>query len=365
MIKREKGFSLVELLIVMLVLGVVLAASSETFISLLRIYKQQSMISGSYIEGIIGLEMLRRDIQSAGYGLPWVIPAGTTYQEAADDPDDYNDSPAFAPRALLSGLDTGGTAHLVLKATNLGISDVCAKYTNLLTSESTTVRTIWNRPIDNMDDDDRVIVLSPGVQGATNDTRKTLVGPTGANLGPLLQLSGVSALRDSNETRIIYGVAPADGANPLRMPFNRADYYVGVPAGSMPGRCAQGTGILYKAVLNHSDGELGEPLPLLDCVADFQVVTHLTGNVTSNGLIVPASSTAAATIRNQLQEVHIFILTHEGQRDPSYTHPSNSILVGESATRGRIIDLTTLGDPNWQNYRWKVYTLTAKAYNVR
>jgi len=56
-----------------------------------------------------------------------------------------------------------------------------------------------------------------------------------------------------------------------RAPFNRADFYVATPAGNMPSKCAPNTGILYKAVMNQSDGEFGA-LPLLDCVADMQVV---------------------------------------------------------------------------------------------
>jgi hypothetical protein len=104
----------------------------------------------------------------------------------------------------------------------------------------------------------------------------------------------------------------------------------------------------------------GSSLPLLDCVADMQVVTYLDTNldglvdIDSNGLLLPD----AQTIRDQLKEVRVYILAHEGQRDTSYTHTQNPILVGVSATRGRNFDLSTI--PNWQNYRWKVYTLVVR-----
>jgi hypothetical protein len=70
---------------------------------------------------------------------------------------------------------------------------------------------------------------------------------------------------------------------------------------------------------------------------------------------------AAQTIRDQLKEVRVFILAHEGQRDTSYTYTKNPILVGlmDGATLyGRNFDLTTI--PDWQNYRWKVYTLVVR-----
>jgi hypothetical protein len=76
--------------------------------------------------------------------------------------------------------------------------------------------------------------------------------------------------------------------------------------------------------------------------------------------------------RNSVVEVRIYILAHEGQMDPMFTFPAtnNPILVGslwnsDNAIYGRPFDLTTLGDPNWQHYRWKVYTMVVKLQNVR
>ncbi len=110
------------------------------------------------------------------------------------------------------------------------------------------------------------------------------------------------------------------------MPFNRADYYVSTSV-TRPGRCAPGTGILMKAVVNQLDGGFsGSSLPLLDCVADMQVVTYLDTDLNgqaetpSTGLSVAAGPGAAQTIRDQLKEVRVYILAHEGQRDTSYTH---------------------------------------------
>jgi hypothetical protein len=107
-------------------------------------------------------------------------------------------------------------------------------------------------------------------------------------------------------------------------------------------------------------------LPLLDCVADFQVVTYLDTNndgawdLKSYGL----SLADAGTIRAQLKEIHVYILTHEGQRETSYTHPSSTMLVGESAALGRNYDLAA-NITNWQNYRWKIYTLVVRPNNLR
>ena len=71
--RQRTGFTLIELLVVVAILGLVLAGISDLFISLLGQYKQQGKISESNIEGIIGLELLRQDLERAGYGLPWAL----------------------------------------------------------------------------------------------------------------------------------------------------------------------------------------------------------------------------------------------------------------------------------------------------
>jgi len=356
--KREAGFSLIELIVVVAILGFVLAAISEMFVGLLRGFKQQSKITETNIEGVIGLEMLRRDIQSAGYGLPWIIPGGTTYSEATNAVAlAYNDA-SDPPRALLSGLDVNNRAYLVIKAINVARNETCTKWTHLLSTGATTP---WTPSSENLQSTDKVIVISPGTPATTS---RTLVvnATTGEFFTTFSSLAGFSS---ADENRIVYGVDPNTD---LIMPFNRADYYVSTSV-TIPGRCAPGTGVLMKAIVNQGNGGFsGSSLPLLDCVADIQVVTYLDQSIPpdgiaetfSNGLSVAAGPGAAQTIRDQLKEVRVYILAHEGQRDTSYTHTTNPMLVGESATLGRNFDFTTNGITNWQNYRWKVYTLVVR-----
>ena len=73
MIRREEGFTLVELMITMVVFVLVIAAASSIFSSLLNQFKQQSKIIESNIEGVVGLDMMRVDVQQAGFGIPWFV----------------------------------------------------------------------------------------------------------------------------------------------------------------------------------------------------------------------------------------------------------------------------------------------------
>ncbi len=192
--------------------------------------------------------------------------------------------------------------------------------------------------------------------------------------------SALFAPPDDTEVRLAYGVTePADPvATALRMPFNRADYYIRTP-GTMPLRCAQGTRILYKGVVSQNPLAAGVPpdffdeLPLLDCVADMQVqyFRDTDGNGTVDDFGGDISALTAAQIRDQVKEVRVSILAHEGQRDPGYTFTgftgtcATCIRVGTNSVDGRDFDLSNITDPNRLNYRWKVYTMPVQPVNLR
>lgn len=356
MIKRQDGFSLVELLIVMALFVIVLAISTDTFTIILRQSSQQAKTAETQIEGIVGLEMLRTDIEHAGYGLPWAFQAGINYSEAAAEPCagfTTNDAPSTVPRAILSCNNTGfnGSDYLVIKSTIAGMNGVSQLWSYM---ETDTTRHTWPLASDNLESTDRVIVIRPK---ASETVLKQLVMSGGTFS---TQYSGIVGLLSVQSGDIIYGV----NGSAASMPFNRANYYIRRPADAdMPSLCSPGSGILYKATVNHNGGGLRE-YPLLDCVADMQVIFRRDTN--NDGTIDTEDESLAGLnaqqIREQVKEVRVFILTHEGQRDAGYTYPNNTIIVGN-----RNFNLSAdLSDTTaWQNYRWKVYTLIVKPKNLQ
>jgi hypothetical protein len=200
-----------------------------------------------------------------------------------------------------------------------------------------------------------VIVLSPKGQ----NTRSLIVNSAGDFWSTYNHLAGF-APNDDSDTHLVYGINNSD-SNPPRRPFNRADYYVAKPA-NFPSRCAPNTGILYKATMNHNDIGSLNPQPILDCVADFQVVFGLDNDENgildgyNNNITLPVLT--AKQIRTRVKEVRIYILTHEGRKDQNYRHSTNIITVGEFGL-GRDFDLGAN-----LNYRWKVYQLVVKPLNL-
>jgi Tfp pilus assembly protein PilW len=132
MIKREDGFTLLELMITMIMFIIVIASVSSIFLGLVNQFKQQSKIAETSLEGLTGLEILRQDLEQTGYGLPQNVTGIAdgdgdgnlwdelpNYLEATGAASAYNDAPQNAPRAIFSGNNIGfnNSDYLVIKST--------------------------------------------------------------------------------------------------------------------------------------------------------------------------------------------------------------------------------------------------------
>ena len=387
MIRREKGFTLIELMITMVIFVIVIAAASRIFTGLLTQFKQQSKIAETNIEGIVGLDMMRSDVERSGYGIPWVIPATVTYNEvpAASSGDAYNECAgacSTAPRAVIAGSGAGwnGSDELVIRATNIARSTAARAWTIL---PDTNVKQV-DLSGETFADTDRVIVVDPGNSAAN---ARTLVVNSADNTDWQTTYDETDTATakfvppDATKTYVIYGVAPDDSGAALRMPFNRADYYISTTDSNLPSRCAPNTGVLMKSVLNQSDpitpanaGKRGDFLPLLDCVADMQVVFRFDENADGN----PEQTTddiaslgyTDQQVRDRMMDIRVYILAHEGQRDPNFNYTTNPVTVGEFGAGRDFNFADPNGDgtnviTNWQNYRWKIYTIVVRPKNLR
>jgi hypothetical protein len=356
--RREEGFSILEIMIALAIVMVVLFAAINFFIISLRQYKVQTKIVETDLEGILGLELFRRDLESLGYGLPWNnLPAYTEIVVGSAELTALNDS-SYAPRAVV-GIDCASftvnrSDYLAVKSDRVGMDNAAGKWTTLASGD---VKRSWVPAMENLQNGDYVVVMSAS---GLDTTRRAVVNPgtfytTYANTSSFVPGEPYSA-------NIVYGI----GSTPPARPFNRADYYIS--AASVPAHCAPNTGVLVKAVVPHDNsGVAGTLHPLLDCVADMQVVYHLDTDadgdldsaISDIDAAFPRSSTAAANMRDQLKEIRVYILAQEGQRDDSFRYPSPTILVGPDNTVGNNFNVE-----GSRNYRWRVYTIAVKPANL-
>ena len=391
MIKREEGFTLVELMITMVTFVLAIAAASGIFTSLLTQFKQQSKIAETNVEGIVGLAILKKDIESAGYGLFWSPnPLPVNYTESNANPFNLNDAPNNAPRPIASENNAAfappnnifdDSDYLVVRSLNVVRQEINEKWTVVsneflfpFTNPLNFNPRKWSLQGEQfLSDNDKVIVF----RGATKAVQRSLVTSGGAFYTTYDQITLEPwKSEEGKETRLVYGIRNSWDTPPVR-PFNRADYYIARPA-TIPGRCAPNTGVLYKATMIHDDKGTFVAMPLLDCVADMQVLYVLDRNIDQNletvvleysdSLTFGGLPLTAQEVQDQLKEVRVYILAHEGQMDRSYEYPNPTLKyprdTDPGAGLGRTFDFAGSIGPDYVFYRWKLYTLAVKPLNL-
>ena len=121
---------MVELMVTLVVVMVVIAAASTAYLQLFGGFKVQGRISDTQMDTLCGFELLRYDVEMAGYGLPFDMNS-LTYAEATTSPASaYNDAPAGVPRAFsfADNNGTNGSDVLVIKSIAASINRTTRKW---------------------------------------------------------------------------------------------------------------------------------------------------------------------------------------------------------------------------------------------
>ena len=399
---NNKGFSLVEMIVTMAIFVIVIAITGDAFNRVVSKALSQSKTTESNIAGVIGLELMRVDIESAGFGVPWSFMNAIAYNEAADNPGQaLNDNARSyvadptqntVPRAVASAdnIDLGNTAVvlpgtdvLAIRSTSVANNSAARRWSYvesqvLPTGNPAPVPLSWDS--DNLAATDRVVMVNPIVNmKQVNQLVVSSAGNWSAQFTNYATIGAPPVYNDAEKKSdhyMIYGVDDNTGLTSLRSPFNRADYFVRRPAAGeegwirLPQRCNPSAGILVKGIVNQTNGSY-QQLPLLGCVMDMQVVYGLLtpgSNVITNSdvLNTPSSATPLTPkeVREQVKEIKVYILTHDGGRDINFTYPNSTIVVGPGDGTGSNYNLAANGGTNWQNYRWRVYQIIGRPRNI-
>lgn len=394
---KNKGYTLVELIVVMAIFAVIATVISVTFNNLVSRAGQQARSATSQIAGIVGLEMLRTDVAHAGFALPWSYQYTPTFAEVSAPPasDIGIDSTTFGnfsetspPHAVLAAPTNAsssppGPYYLVIKSALLALNSPAIGHWGIIdygASSASAIRRIGDPSSDVNPGTDRLITLHVTYDNQGNETRQLQMAAAG-NFSYTVSSPSYSpptAFQPADASQNTFAYAISDtGSNPLNMPYNRADYYVDFNA-TKPTSCNPNTGVLYKAVAGqlgtYKDANNASLLyPLLNCVGDMQVAFILDKN--NNGQLSSyppedpyVTALAASDLRMQLRQVRVYVLAHDGTKDLNFTYPGASILVGEPGFGGRTLtsgDLSSKFGSNWMNYRWKVYSISVNMPNMQ
>ncbi len=348
-LKGQKGFTIIELLVVMAIFGIMMTGILDAYLSQMTHNSREYRIAEAEIELEVAKQIIEEDLQAAGFGLA----------------EDYG-ATGFDPKPIKVTNSNNAPDELFIMGTPLGLEYVTSRAWSYMATSAPAFRT-WGDAREDLQANDRVIIISP-------DTKKLLTetvagseqwlfkyNGSGANLTTIASAATYSS---PDVGTVAYGLYPATGtANDLTArPYYTGRYYLGDTA---PAACAPGTRNLLRGESVTSETPDGSGQALLSCVLDFQVAVALDTN--DDGTLEPdnGGTTAAGMdlkdLNDFLKQIKVYLLVQNGRQDPDYTYPLATVRVGEGTTIGRDVTLTAAQ----RKYRWKLVTLNVTPRNAR
>ncbi len=217
---KIKGFTLIELLVVIAVLGLILTAILQSYLNILKSYKRETSVGVSNINKLISFELIRRDIESAGFGL------SQNYS-----PIDYN------------------STTLTLRSTLLLRNDA-TKCFGYIEPYNRKLFSIEASDITNSD------CYNTNFCYVALDLDYNLIG-TCYNIDNF----------PTNDVYLLFGLLDTTSPVPT-MPYNEVQY--SLSSSNVLSICAPNTYEMVRQEIN-ADGNTSGPQPIFDCVKDFKV----------------------------------------------------------------------------------------------
>ncbi len=319
----RKALTLLELLIVVVITLFVMAAIYFAYINLFRGFKTQTVASFSQTQSAINLEILRQDIEHAGFGINRDDLTRTT-----DLPVEYDvNNEMLVLRSTYNLTDDKTRGWAMVQCNNPGEAPV------ILVNE---LPSAFNPT------SDRVVYLN--VNGLTALPQNGLITtcppvPAGWTMADYRYLFAYPY--DSSETS---GCIDQ---------FCTALGYRIVDSDRLPHYCAQGTKVFVRDLLDSAKNLLRRD-HLIYCVADFAVRYKWAGS------LVDPSTLGAITLNDEvtnLQEVVVYLLVQASKKDDSFSFSGTTTIDG--------VNLSVTSVTEGIHYHWKVIKVVAKPMNLR
>lgn len=337
-VTNHRGFSLIEVLIVIGIFSVLMAAVSVTFSTQVRHGSREFRVAESEVELGIVKNLLERDIALAGYGLADTYPPGP---------------PVFSPRSVQR--QTGPNA-LILMGTALGLNNRAPLHWTYASAAAPTFR-VWGDSREDLLANDQVILIEPNTEQILTQGGGTPWKFRYNSSNSLVDSAGAAWASPTIGT-LVYGVDP--GAT---QPYATVTYSLN--NANLPSNCATGTSNLERA---ESWGGAAVTIPLLACTLSLQTAFGLDTNddgtidLWDNNAGAVASGYSQATLAKRLKQVRVYLLVQIGNRDASYTYPAATVRVGD-ALLATGADVTLLAEQ--RRFRWRLVSIDVTPRNVR
>ncbi|OMH41241.1 PilW family protein [Desulfurobacterium indicum] len=310
----RKALTLLELLVAIFAATLVMSAVYVVYTNLLGTYTQESSYQTSDIKRVLGLEILRQDIEHAGLGVG--------INETAL-PIEWNSTKAeLTLRSLYDILDQKTSAWQII--------DCSSSSANILVNK-----------------------FFPGLS-VTKAVYLSINGTIKSGLANYLTCPG-------NGTYIVYPAFITAAPSACFLQYCRGITYQILNVG-VPDYCANGTGELVRGIKGTSQQD-----PILDCVADFDVRfdwdLNGDGIIEQNEKYLPISkigTLSAAEERKRLKLVTVFVVVQQGKRNRKYKFVNqlkNNGVDFSNRVKAKV-------GKNWQQYDWRLIRFSVKPMDL-
>ena len=334
--KNQKGFTILETLITMAIILLVLSAAYFTYVGLFREAGSEREKTEKEIEKIVGLEILRLDLEHLGYGVG--IKSGSDYRIYDFDNKNKN-SALLTIRSTLNNTNN--------KTIGWVMCDNGEIPSNLDKREDKS-----NNNIVYVNKNGYVSYVCKG---------KTCIDENNNSIT-------IPMSKDCPSGDIFVGFpfnTKAKGCNFGRENFcNEIVYTLSKTDDTLPSNCAKDTHNLLRKV-NDGTGE-----PVLSCVADVRITVDLDtngdGNVDSYNFTDVNDSSGDLTpdkLRSQTKRINVYILYQVSKgtsKDYSFKNYQTDSNGNYMEIDGQKLYLPT----NFQNYQWNVIKLSVKPMSI-
>ncbi len=304
----RKGISLVEAVITVFISFIILSAIYVVYTFVYKNFRREESISTSQIESILNTDIIRYELQEAGYGIGSNCSCNCTNFICNGDclPVDFD--------KVKKGLAIRSTYSLTNEKTHGWALVDCSSGTFDTKAGSLPTGTLG------------FVVLDAS-------TRKIVDGFANSKTCP------------STGIFLIYPYDPTTSGSCSNQYCNLIEYYLG-KSSTAPSYCAPGTKTLFRKIGKKS-------YPILYCVADFQVRFNWNGSLVNPESLSKVSFNEEV---NNLQGVNVYILVQEGRRDNDFYFSENTTIDN--------VNLSLKNVKDYIHYRWKIIKISQKPMNL-
>ena len=338
--KDNKGLTLIELLVAIAIFSIVIVLIFNSYLSILKHQSQQASIAQNNISRLVSLSIIRRDIEMAGFGLPWVI--NSSYSEASG-----NSSYTPSPSSLNANLPSEPPAFSFSNNGNKNANNSDVLVIRSAMADLNGISSHWGYIYQDSDGNGHFKNLEEN-SSISSGSYFSVINPVNMEFVGYSTFGDLPFFNTNKNTYLTFGLSNSQP----RMPFNRVDYYLAKPASGLPSVCDKNTFNLYRATISQADGSRKQKI-LLECVKDFQVAF-----ICSNGINTCLDSSSDE--RKNLKQVRVFILLQEGRKDVHFTFNGTIKIKDDVVNTGKTFIPT--GDDS--HYRWKLIELMVDPINV-